>query len=484
MKVFSVFLILRTCTCATFENHQKLEEYLISKMNKNIRPLTDQSQTLNVTFLPILTAIQSLNEKTQVLSCTLGFTLMWISDTMTWNPSDFNNTSGFRISPKDMWIPEFMIHNAVGDTFELRTSNFMKPAISSNGIINWNTGGNTETSCKVDISRYPFDTQTCHIIIGKSSSLDYELMMIPAAAKISTLLYDENENGEWELLDASVDYHAINEHVTFLKCTLVLKRRPLFYILNILLPVILLSLMNVLSFKLSINCGERMSYSVALFLTFIVLLNIVTDEMPKVSKTVSFLQLYINTQLAIGMFITTISVFLVHSTHSKTNGVVTGAVLAVYKFCNLCSKKQQVRSKSPEEDDQHEDEHIKNGQCEKLDMEHVQQTPGRSNAESNQSPPIVDAVNVIDDTLFWTFLIVAPPNSSAEMISPVAAWTRGGPPRKMVPMRFIITASSAMRLMPHIHTCDDPGSGHISILHCMPCNGRQLQKIIIVVQQQ
>ncbi|XP_052774705.1 neuronal acetylcholine receptor subunit beta-4-like [Mya arenaria] len=325
---------------------------------------------------------------------------------MTWNPSDFNNTSGLHISPKDMWIPELIIHNAVGDTYELRTSNFMKLAISSNGFINWNTGGNTETSCKVDISRYPFDTQTCHILIGKSSSLDYELMMIPAAAKINTFLYDENENGEWELLDTSVGYHAINEQMTFLKCTLILKRRPLFYILNILLPVILLSLMNVLSFKLSINCGERMSYSVALFLTFIVLLNIVADEMPKVSKTISFLQLYINTQLAIGMFITTISVFLVHSTNSKTNDDVTGAVHAVYKFCKLCSKKQQVRPESPKGDDQHEDKYIKSGQCEKLEMEHVQQTPGSANAETNQSPSIVDAVNVIDDTLFWSFLML------------------------------------------------------------------------------
>ena len=39
---------------------------------------------------------------------------------------------------------------------------------------------------------------------------------------------------------------------------------------------------------------------------------------------------------------------------------------------------------------------------------------------------------------------VAPPKSSAVTISPVAACTRGGPPRKMVPILCIITASSAM----------------------------------------
>ncbi|XP_052777766.1 neuronal acetylcholine receptor subunit beta-3-like [Mya arenaria] len=367
-------------------------------MNKNIRPLLEQSQTLNVTFLPFLTAIQSLNEKTQVLKSSLAFTLVWKSDTMIWNPSEYNNTSGFRISPEDTWIPELIIQNTIGDTYELRTFTFMKLAIVSNGVTIWNTGGNTDTSCTVDLSRYPFDTQTCHIIIGKSSSLDYDLMMIPVEDKISRQLYDEN--GEWELLDTAVTYHVVHEQMTFLKCSIVLKRRPLYYILNILLPVILLSLMNVLSFKLSISCGERMSFSVALFLTFMVLLNVVADEMPKVSKSISYLQLYINVQLAVGMITTTISVILVHATHSKKDDV-TGLVLAFYNFCKLCAKKQEHdRSKiSPEDESQHEE-----NQCDVIDTKQIHLTSGIENKDIVQS--MVDVVNVIDDTLFWIFLML------------------------------------------------------------------------------
>ena len=36
------------------------------------------------------------------------------------------------------------------------------------------------------------------------------------------------------------------------------------------------------------------------------------------------------------------------------------------------------------------------------------------------------------------------PKSSAETTSPVAAFTRGGPPRKMVPVPLTITLSSDM----------------------------------------
>ena len=33
--------------------------------------------------------------------------------------------------------------------------------ISSDGIINWTPGGIYETSCAVDVTYYPLDTQTC-----------------------------------------------------------------------------------------------------------------------------------------------------------------------------------------------------------------------------------------------------------------------------------------------------------------------------------
>ena len=39
---------------------------------------------------------------------------------------------------------------------------------------------------------------------------------------------------------------------------------------------------------------------------------------------------------------------------------------------------------------------------------------------------------------------LAPPNSSAEAVSPIAAFTRGGPPRNIVPVLFTMIASSLM----------------------------------------
>ncbi len=48
------------------------------------------------------------------------------------------------------------------------------------------------------------------------------------------------------------------------------------------------------------------------------------------------------------------------------------------------------------------------------------------------------------DTWVWT---LAPPRSSAEITSPVAAFTSGGPPRNEKDILSIITASVAMKTM-------------------------------------
>lgn len=51
---------------------------------------------------------------------------------------------------------------------------------------------------------------------------------------------------------------------------------------------------------------------------------------------------------------------------------------------------------------------------------------------------------LLDEKQSYLQCKVAPPSSSALITSPVAAWTRGGPPRNIVPILCIITASSAI----------------------------------------
>lgn len=61
---------------------------------------------------------------------------------------------------------------------------------------------------------------------------------------------------------------------------MVIRRRPLFYTVNLLLPSIFLMVMDVVGFYLPPDSGERVSFKVTLLLGYSVFLIIVSDTLP------------------------------------------------------------------------------------------------------------------------------------------------------------------------------------------------------------
>lgn len=112
--------------------------------------------------------------------------------------------------------------------------------------------------------------------------------------------------GEWELLHIlskyksfSVDnddyYAEMKFHVRFrpvpgaliktrsnlgVRVQVVIRRRPLFYTVNLLLPSIFLMVMDIVGFYLPPDSGERVSFKITLLLGYSVFLIIVSDTLP------------------------------------------------------------------------------------------------------------------------------------------------------------------------------------------------------------
>ncbi|XP_046553804.1 acetylcholine receptor subunit beta-type unc-29-like [Haliotis rubra] len=76
--------------------------------------------------------------------------------------------------------------------------------------------------------------------------------------------------------------------------TINLKRRPLFYIFTILLPVVLLHFLNSFVFLLPSQSGEKTSMAVSILLSFQLFLSIIRDSLPENSLTVSLFSLYVS----------------------------------------------------------------------------------------------------------------------------------------------------------------------------------------------
>ena len=63
--------------------------------------------------------------------------------------------------------------------------------------------------------------------------------------------------------------------------TLTLKRRPLYYLLNIVIPSLVLAVLSALTFAVPVDSGEKLSLGISILLAFSVFMLILQDNTPE-----------------------------------------------------------------------------------------------------------------------------------------------------------------------------------------------------------
>ena len=100
----------------------------------------------------------------------------------------------------------------------------------------------------------------------------FEISFIAMEDKVDTSLF--SENGAWELTDTHVSAGVANQNFQYLIATFHIKRRASFYLVNMLLPISIKGVLNLLVFFLPAESGGRVSYSMTLLLAIVVFLTI------------------------------------------------------------------------------------------------------------------------------------------------------------------------------------------------------------------
>ena len=65
------------------------------------------------------------------------------------------------------------------------------------------------------------------------------------------------------------------------RITLILERRPLYYVLNIIIPTIVLASLSALNFAVPVDSGEKLTLGISILLAFSVFMLILQDNTPQ-----------------------------------------------------------------------------------------------------------------------------------------------------------------------------------------------------------
>lgn len=169
-------------------------------------------------------------------------------------------------------------------------------SVSSNVIIEY-TGNVTwlsmsifRSSCSIDVKYFPYDIQNCTM---EFASWTYGM------DKLNIISHSDNgditnyvPSSEWALLEytpqRSLETFSCcpDEPVPFMKYYIVIKRRPLFYLFNMVMPCVLITIVALLGFYMPPESGEKVSMGITTLLSIVVFLMIVAESMPPTSDVV------------------------------------------------------------------------------------------------------------------------------------------------------------------------------------------------------
>lgn len=99
-------------------------------------------------------------------------------------------------------------------------------------------------------------------------------------------------NSEWDVIDTSyrVDWESGEASVVF---SLKMKRKPLYVLLSVIMPIIMLAVLNIFVFVLPCESGEKSGYAITVFLAFAVFLTIISSTFPENSEVLAVFSIYL-----------------------------------------------------------------------------------------------------------------------------------------------------------------------------------------------
>jgi len=156
--------------------------------------------------------------------------------------------------------------------------------------------------CGVDMRKYPFDTQSCSMHFYATDETRETVTLFVKTGNLT----EYSESTEWILHDVNADI-VIEHTATIGRVTFELERRSKFTVYTVIMPVAALTLINVGSFLLPIESGEKGGLSVTVFLTYAFFIIISRDALPHNAVAISHYISY----LACALILSVISVIYV-----------------------------------------------------------------------------------------------------------------------------------------------------------------------------
>lgn len=198
-----------------------------------------------------------------------------------------------------------------------------KIVIDHDGTNSWYAPTQIQSICKIDITYFPFDEQHCKLVFGSWTYTGNAVNLVQARNQSDLSKY--TVSGEWDLLSAPVKrnvvkYACCNDPFIDVTFHIHVRRRVLFYLSNLILPSIILTVLTVFSFFLPPASGERISLVITILLGLTVFMLVFTESVPNTSEVIPLIAKYtfiVMCEVGASLLVTCFVLRIYHKGHSQ-----------------------------------------------------------------------------------------------------------------------------------------------------------------------
>ncbi|ELU04270.1 hypothetical protein CAPTEDRAFT_194559 [Capitella teleta] len=275
------------------DEEYELIEQLMTSYDRNVRPSARPTDSLIVQMGVALMQIIDLDERNQILQTNLWLRLYWNDAHLHWNKTEHGNIEVIYIPANRIWKPDITLYNSVSDG--IPPIDQYLAAIFSNGDVMWLAPAVIESSCQLDVTYFPWDRQECNLQWGSWIMSGNRLDLFNRSATGD--MNDFISNGEWELIDIPArrqvtTYDCCDDPYPTLHFTIIIQRRPLYYVTTLIIPCSFITFCALLVFWLPPESGEKISLSVTILLAITVFLLLIAETLPTQSSSVPLISTY------------------------------------------------------------------------------------------------------------------------------------------------------------------------------------------------
>ncbi|XP_070540251.1 neuronal acetylcholine receptor subunit beta-3-like [Ptychodera flava] len=303
------------------EMDQALLTYLFDTgYNKAIRPARSRNDTVIFEFGLAVTQLLDVNERNSIITVGVWMDQLWVDYRLLWNASEFDGIDSITVPFDWVWYPDLAIGNSANGEYELPTWKYV--TVADTGEIWFTPPAKLESPCLVDVRFFPFDEQRCSMTFGPWEFTADQVLMEPMHVHILKENYIENV--EWNFYNSSAeqildfDECCPDEVYSTVEYILVLRRRPLYYILNILVPCFAMSLLTLAVFYLPSDSGEKVTLSISVLIAISVFSLLVAEIMPPTPDSSPLIGTFLLFNMAVNAWSIIICVIVLQFHHRST----------------------------------------------------------------------------------------------------------------------------------------------------------------------